>query len=228
MTEHHVAGDLGVYLAGAMEHREGWAVESHLAVCGWCTNELRELQEVTTLLEGMPPELLLDGPPDGSDLLLRRTMRQVRKETGRGRRRVLGVAAALVLGAAGLGGGFWYGQQANPSVVVAAPPSAPSFEGAVSGRAVDAETGASMAVAVLPTAGFVRLSADVDGIPPGERCRVVVVDREGNRQTAFSWLTGDPAMDGVALTGSALVAPEDVAAVEVETEDGRKYVTVNL
>ena len=89
MTDRHVAGDLGVYLAGAMGRREAWGVEQHLAVCGWCTNELRELREVTALFNGMPPELLLDGPPDGSDLLLRRTVRQVRREAGR-RRRVVG------------------------------------------------------------------------------------------------------------------------------------------
>ena len=228
MTERHVAGDLAVYLAGALEHREGWEAESHLAVCGWCTNELRELQEVTTLLEGMPPELLLDGPPDGGDLMLRRTVRRIRKEAGVGRRRVLGVAAALVLGTAGVGAGFMYGQQTNASPIVVAGADSTRLAGAMSGRAVDAETGASMAVAVLPTAGWVRLSADIDGIPPGERCRVVVVSRDGHRETAFSWLTGDPAMDGVALSGSALVAPEDVAAVEVETEDGRTYVSVDL
>ena len=227
MTERHVAGDLGVYLAGAMEQREGWALESHLGQCGWCTNELRELQQVTALLEGMPPEVLLDGPPDGGDLLLRRTMRQIRKETGRGRWVVRGVAAAVMLGVAGLGVGFVYGQQNSPPVIVTSPGSQ-LVESALSGRAVDPTTGASMAVALLPTAGWVRLSVDVDGIPPGQRCHLVVVAHDGRRETAFSWLTGDPSMDGVPLTGSVLVAPEDVAAVEVQSEDGRTYVSVDL
>jgi hypothetical protein len=229
-TEQHVAGDLGVYLAGAMAHRDNWAVEQHLSACGWCSNELRELREVTALLEGMPPEVLLDGPPDGGDLMLRRAVRQVRREVGRGRRRVMGVAAAVLIGAVGIGGGYLYGQNTGgPEVVFAAPGQTPeSVQGAKSGRAVDAETGAQMVVAVLPTSGWVRLSATVEGIPPGQRCEMIVVGKDGSREVAFGWLTGDAATAGQPLTGSALVAPENVAAVEVQSEDGRTFVRVPI
>lgn len=232
MTERHVAGDLGVYLAGALERQEGWAVESHLAVCGWCTNELRELREVTALLEGMPPEVLLDGPPDGGDLLLRRTVRQVRREAGRGRR-VLGVAAAVVVGAAGVVGGFAFGQQTNPSVVVAQQPApsvlptqAPTAPDAVDATATDPRTGARAEVTVTPRAGYVQLAASVQGVTPGERCKMVVVSEDGQREVAFSWITGEGG--GEPLTGSAMVALEDVASVEVEAEDGRRFVSVPI
>jgi anti-sigma factor RsiW len=229
MTDRHVAGDLGVYLAGALGRREAWGVEQHLAVCGWCTNELRELREVTALFNGMPPELLLDGPPDGSDLLLRRTVRQVRKEAGRSRR-VMGVAAAVLVGAVGLGGGFYYGQHSLPQTVEAAGPVAGQTSGAgvMNGSAVDPKTGAQAAVSVMPTAGYVRLSASINGIPAGERCRMVVVAKDGTREVAFSWLTGDAPPGGAPLTGSALVAPEDVSAVAVENEDGKTFVSVPL
>jgi anti-sigma factor RsiW len=229
MTDRHVAGDLGVYLAGALGRREAWGVEQHLAVCGWCTNELRELREVTALFNGMPPELLLDGPPDGSDLLLRRTVRQVRKEAGRSRR-MIGVAAAVLVGAVGLGGGFYYGQHSLPQTVEAAAPVAGQTSGAgvMNGSAVDPKTGAQAAVSVVPTAGYVRVSASVNGIPPGERCRLMVVAKDGTREQAFSWMTGDAPPGGAPLTGSALVAPEDVSAVDVETEGGKTFVSVPL
>jgi anti-sigma factor RsiW len=228
MTDRHVAGDLGVYLAGAMGRREAWGVEQHLAVCGWCTNELRELREVTALFNGLPPELLLDGPPDGGDLLLRRTVRQVRREAGR-RRRVLGVAAAVVVGAVGLGGGYLYGHQAEPQTQIALPVAGEATgAGVMNGSAVDPTTGAQAAVSVMPTAGYVRLSASVNGIPAGERCQMVVVAKDGSREVAFSWVTGDVPPGGAPLTGSALVAPEDVAAVEVQTEKGKKFVSVPL
>jgi hypothetical protein len=230
-NEHHVAGDLGVYLAGAMPHRENRAVEQHLAACGWCSNELRELREVTALLEGMPPEVLLDGPPDGGDLMLRRAVKQVRREVGRGRRRVIGVAAAVLIGAVGIGGGFVYGQQVSGGQEVIAIPAGETPDtvlGAVSGRAVDPNTGAKMVVAVLPTSGWVRLSATVENIPPGERCQMIVVGKDGSREIAFGWLTGDAATAGQPLSGSALVAPEDVAAVEVQSEDGRTFVRVPI
>ncbi|MCO1657465.1 zf-HC2 domain-containing protein [Pseudonocardia humida] len=231
MTDRHVAGDLGVYLAGALEAREGWAVESHLAACGWCSNELRELREVTALLDGMPPEVLLDGPPDGSDLLLRRTVRQIRRESRRGRR-VLGAAAAVLVGAAGVAGGFAYGQQTNPSVVAVqqqppastAPVEAPVD--ALVAKAADARTGAEAEVTVTPSAGYVRVSATVEGVPPGERCRMMVVTKDGDRQMAFAWITGEG--NGEPLTGSALVAPDDVASIDVESEDGRTFVSVPL
>jgi hypothetical protein len=228
MTDRHVAGDLGVYLAGAMGRREAWGVEQHLAVCGWCTNELRELREVTALFNGMPPELLLDGPPDGSDLLLRRTVRQVRREAGR-RRRVIGVAAAVLVGAVGVGGGFLYGQQSLPQTTeVAQPAGQTTGTGVMNGSAVDPKTGAQAAVSVMPTNGYVRLSASINGIPAGERCRMMVVAKDGTREQAFSWVTGEAPPGGAPLTGSALMAPEDVAAVEVENEDGKTFVSVPL
>ena len=234
MTDRHVAGDLGVYLAGALEAREGWAVESHLAACGWCSNELRELREVTALLDGMPPEVLLDGPPDGSDLLLRRTVRQIRREGRRGRR-VLGAAAAVLVGAAGVTGGFVYGQQTgSPPPVVAQQqqtpaPSAPSAPGeapanAVVAKATDARTGAEAEVTVTPAAGYVRVAATVEGVPPGERCRLMVVSSDGDREQALQWITGEG--NGEPLTGSALVAPDDVVSIDVENEDGEKFVSV--
>ena len=129
----------------------------------------------------------------------------------------------------GIGGGYVYGQYTGSPEIVAAPGQTPeSVRGAMSGRAVDPESGARMVVAVLPTSGWVRLSATVEGIPPGERCQMVVVGKDGAREVAFSWLTGDAANAGQPLSGSALVAPENVAAVEVQSEDGRTFVRVPI
>ncbi|WP_308257914.1 anti-sigma factor [Pseudonocardia lacus] len=185
---------------------------------------------MTALLDGMPPEVLLDGPPDGSDLLLRRTVRQIRKEGRRGRR-VLGAAAAVLVGAAGVAGGFVYGQQTgSPPPVVAQqqpptrtdPVEAPV--NALVAKATDARTGAEAEVTVMPAAGYVRVSATVEGVPPGERCNMVVVSKDGERRVAFQWVTGEG--NGEPLTGSALVAPDEVASVDVENEDGETFVSV--
>jgi len=57
--------------------------------CAMCRREYEELTEMTGVLGELPPEAFLDGPPDG-DLVLQRTLRQIRAETGvRRRRRVL-------------------------------------------------------------------------------------------------------------------------------------------
>ncbi|HKS44089.1 MAG TPA: anti-sigma factor, partial [Amycolatopsis sp.] len=93
----------------------------------------------------------------------------------------------------------------------------------------DSATGASMKVSVQPAAGWVRLSADVKGIPKGEKCRMFVVSREGAREEAGSWLVSESGeTSGTTLDGSALIAPDDVAQVEVENFDGKHYVGVDL
>ncbi|WP_337523391.1 hypothetical protein [Streptomyces sp. SS] len=87
-----------------------------------------------------------------------------------------------------------------------------------------------MTVRVTPAAGWVRVRAAVTGLPEGERCTLVVVGRDGSRTTAGSWVVGAGAREGegkgAALDGSAAVAPADVAAVVVENESGKRFVSV--
>jgi hypothetical protein len=147
---------------------------------------------------------------------------------------VLGAAAAVLVGAAGVAGGFAYGQQSPPSVVAVEqqPPSAqPTPEpsapvDALVAKAADAETGAEASVTVMPAAGYVRLSAEIDGVPPGEICRMVVVSKDGDREVAFKWITGEG--NGEPHTGSALVAADDIASIDVENVEGRTFVSVPL
>ena len=71
-----------------------------------CRRIWEELREMTDLLGEVPPEAFLNGPPEG-DLVLQRTLRQMRAETAaqRRRRRLTVVAAAAVTLATVLGGG---------------------------------------------------------------------------------------------------------------------------
>ena len=69
------------------------------------------------------------------------------------------------------------------------------------------------------------LTATVDGVPAGQRCRLVVVARDGSRAVAGSWLVSPAGEhDGTTLHGSAIVPPDQVAAVLVENEAGREFV----
>lgn len=91
--------------------------------------------------------------------------------------------------------------------------------------ATDPTTGATLAVTVTPAADWVRLAAKVDGIPDGERCRLVVVAKDSTRVPAGSWLVSAAGeRDGTSLPGAALVDPAEVDAVEVENLDGRVFV----
>ena len=143
----HDPEELGAYVFGLLTPEQAHVVEEHLAVCPECHREWEELRQMTDLLDEVPPEVFLEGPPDG-DLVLQRTLRQIRSE----------------------------------------------------------------------------VSATVRGIPAGERCQLVVVGRDGSREVAGSWLVPQSGWrQGMTLDGSAIVAPDQVAAVVVENEAGHQF-----
>lgn len=234
MTTNHDAQLLGAYVLGVLDEREARAVEDHVATCPRCRDELAELRAMEEALDEVPPEALLDGPPEGGDLLLQRTLRQVRAERGgRVRRRRVGIGlAAAAVAAVVLGGGFAVGRGTAPDGggggrAVSTAPAPPA--GTKLGTATDPETGARMTVQVRPAAGWVRVNASVAGIAQNEKCKLIVVAKDGSRQEAGSWLvSGQGEKDGTNLDGSALVAPEDVAAVEVRNFEGERIVTVPI
>ncbi|GAA1304770.1 zf-HC2 domain-containing protein [Saccharothrix xinjiangensis] len=232
MTANHDPQLLGAYVLGVLDQQEVRAVDDHLASCPSCRAELAELRAVGEAMGEVPPEALLDGPPDGGDLLLRRTLRQVRSERGGQvrRRRVGSGLVAAAVAAIVLGGGFAVGRGTAPTedVLLPTPSTAPAPPaGTRLGTATDPGTGARMTVQVRPAAGWVRVNASVAGIAANEKCRLFVVAEDGSRQEAGSWLVSPAGEeDGTNLDGSALIAPEDVVAVEVRNFDDERIVTV--
>jgi anti-sigma factor RsiW len=225
MSEHQTEL-LGAYVLDVLDPAERTAVQKHLDGCEHCRAEADDLREMEAALGELPPEALIEGPPEGGDLLLQKTLREVRGERARGdrTRRAVGAAAAAVAGLAVLGGGTLIGRATAPDGQVAAPaPITSTAPGTRAGTATDPATGAAMSVQVEPAAGWVRVHAQVSGIATGEQCRLWVVAKDGSRREAGSWLVAGPASR---VDGSALVAPADVASVQVETFAGRPLVTV--
>jgi anti-sigma factor RsiW len=219
----HDPADLGALALGLLDPDRTRAVEAHLATCAACRRDLEDLTAVTHLLGEVPPEALLEGPPDG-DLVLRRTLRQIRVEAAAERRRrfvprvAAGVAAVAVL----LGGGVAAGRLTAPAPVVIA--TAAPTQGGVTLRG-DGVPGVAMAAVVTPAMGWVRLSATVKGIPAGQRCRVVVVAKDGHEEIAATWLASAKGeAEGTQLDGAAIVPPDQVAGVAVENEAGLRFV----
>ncbi|MER5768561.1 zf-HC2 domain-containing protein [Streptomyces sp. NPDC001985] len=235
-TQQHDSELLGAYVLGALDEGEARTVQEHVAACKACREELEVLTELEATLGEVPPEAFLDGPPEGGDLLLQRTLRQAREVRGGAerRRRAALAAVAVVAAVSVLGGGFLIGRgtddagrvTAGPTVTATPPVPAPP-ENVVVASAKDPGTGARMAVRMTPAAEWVRVNVAVSGIPAGERCRLVVVSRDGEREVAGSWLVGS-AEKGANLDGSAAIAREDVEAVVVENEDGKRYVTAPI
>ncbi|MGE3286497.1 MAG: anti-sigma factor [Pseudonocardia sp.] len=216
---------LGAYLLDLADADETRRVEHRLAVDAAYRSEMEELRQMTDLLGEVPPEAFLDGPPD-ADLVLQRALRRIRDEhTTRRRRRLAAIVAvaAIALGAV-LAGGVFVGRATAPSETVLAQPAAPP----AGGRVLSGSNGpVSMTATLTPASGWVRVAASVVGIPAGERCHLVVVARDGRREIAGGWVVSlQGEATGTALDGSAMVAPQDVAAVVVANEAGQEFVSL--
>ncbi|WP_030759839.1 zf-HC2 domain-containing protein [Streptomyces sp. NRRL F-2664] len=229
---------LGPYVLGVLDAEEVRRVEGHMSGCVQCREEVAALREMEAALGEVPEEAFLDGPPQGGDLLLQRTLRQVRGERAAAARRRAAFTGLAV--AASLAAVFWAGTQwgagdpagvalpPTPSPTASADPSPPP-RGTTVHSATDAGTGARMTVQMTPATKWVRVRAAVTGLPQGERCRLVVVSKDGTRTTAGSWVVGSQEngeAKGAGLDGSAAVDRSDVKAVTVENETGRTFVSV--
>lgn len=230
--EEHLTESLGAYVLGALDDVETREVATHLAQCPQCRAQVDELAEMKDALGEVPPELFLEGPPADGDLVLQRTLRQVRAEKASGARtrNILVGAAAVVAVALALGGGVIMGRGNAGSTTLALPPptvthtTLPAGTKYMSGTSGDVR----LDVTVLPAAGWVRVNASVTGIPQGEKCVLVVKSKSGDTEVAGSWLVGPKAAkNGTNLDGSALVAPDQVASVAVMNTAGHVFVSAS-
>lgn len=232
--ESHGHGLLGAFVLGVLDRPETEAVEAHLTDCAACRAEVAELRGVEEVLQEIPAEIFLDGPPDDGELMLQRALRRVRAErSARDRRRLASVGvAAAVAAAAVLAGGVLLGRGTEsgvalspPSAIASLPETPPAGTRVLS--ATDASTGARMTVTLAPAAGWVRLDAAVTGVPQGQKCHLVVVGKDGSTEIAGGWLVSPAAArDGVTLNGSAVMASSDISSIQVTGMDGKVYVTV--
>jgi hypothetical protein len=220
MTEHDRT-QLGAYALGALEPAEVAEVDAHLAICAECRAELAELTELKELLGEVPPEAFLDGPPEGGDLLLRRTLREVRPPKRRSRWLLVAAVAVVVAGA--LGGGVVLGRATAPEE------TNQPVAGAKQVTTSDAATGASMDATVEPRSGWTWVRVRVKGLKAGDQCEMVITDKSGATWVAGSWLVSEKAAeDGSTFGGGVVIPPEQVRSVEIRTVQGKHVVTATI
>lgn len=233
MSEHDRT-QLGAYVLGALEPAEVAEFEEHLATCAECRAELAELTELKDLLGEVPPEAFLDGPPDGGDLLLQRTLREARSEQEqppvlepaqvpvKRRSRWLLVAAAVVVVAGALGGGIAIGRSTVPA-------DDQPVAGAKQVTTADSSTGATMAATVEPRPGWSWVRVQVTGLKAGDQCEMVVTNKDGYSWVAGSWLVSEKAAkNGSTFGGGVLVPLDQVRSVEIRTVQGKHVVTATI
>jgi anti-sigma factor RsiW len=234
MSEHDRT-QLGAYALGALEPDEVREVDEHLATCAECRAEVAELAEMKDFLGEVPPEAFLDGPPEGGDLLLQRTLREVRALASepepapaqtptpvKRRSRWLLVAAAFVLIAGALGGGVALGRQT-------ASPADEPVAGYKQVTATDTGTGTTMATTVEPRAGWSWIRVNITGLKAGAECQMFVTDKSGKTWGAGSWVVSPKAArEGSVFGGGVLVPLDQVRSVEIKTLQGEHVVTATI
>jgi len=223
ITREHDPAMLGSYVLGELDEVERHAVQAYLATCERCRLDVADLEVMHASLGEIPPEALLDGPPDDADLLLRRILREVAQEGGGSALRQRGVAAIAVTAAAlaVLAGGVTVGRLVDPPV-----PGQPSAAGARTSSSTDATTGARMSVQAKPVSGGAQLDAQVTGVRAGTECRLYAVGPAGEREYVGGWTMSE--RSSVTIPATSSHDPSAITAVTLETAGGAKLVSVTF
>jgi len=177
--------ELGVYVLGAMEAAQRAQVESHLAACPWCREELAGLARLPALLGKVPGVEAMRLAPAGAgggahglqlEVLAGRVAR-----TRRLRRLSAAAVVALIAGiAAAVAPHVLHPAAALPPAV-----AAPRWAGMT--EAANPVTGAWAAIRYAPEPWGTALEARVTGIPAGTRCQFWVTGTRGQDFAAGGW-----------------------------------------
>jgi anti-sigma factor RsiW len=226
---------LGVYVLGAIDPAERSKVDAHLSTCPECREELAGLAGLPALLRRVPvgeARQLADGDLDdlsGDGLpgpevpsaemlqsLLGRTTRVRQTRRWRG----LAAAAAVVL-VAGVGGAAAWSaahhdaDSDNDSVAAA------TF---TSVTATDPVTHVAATVKYAAMSWGTVLDTQVNDVPAGDRCELLVTDSSGHTTVVGSWTTTYDEK-GIWYPGSSGVTLDSVRSFEV-TAQGKVLVKV--
>jgi len=231
-----VRESLGAYVLGALDPAEAEQVRAHLASCPACAEDHAQLSPLPALLDLVPvdqvasPPLL--GPRDDDRLwqgLVRRA-EQIRSE----RRRRSFFAAAGAVAAAGLlafvGGVALRSGPDTPQASPTPTPTVVATEAAKTVRARDPRTGVHASVSFVAVGWGTRLTVELGGVAPGEKCSLVAVGSGSNRQIAASWqvpATGYPGDQGtISVPGAVGMQPENIRHYEIVTTSGKRLLKI--
>jgi hypothetical protein len=200
---------LGAYVVGALDPRERADVETHLAICPACRDELTELAPLPGLMSRLTLDEAISGPPPVDDTILERLLSATgRERRSASRRRWLVAAAAVVVLAGGTSAGLtmWHSMHATHWQ-----------------RVVASQGPVSMAVDMHPASSGTVLQLSLRGVHPGERCRLIAVADDGTQDVAGSW---EASYSGTAtIPGTTSIERSHLQRLIIRTYDGRTLVS---
>lgn len=228
---------LGVYVLGAIDPAERAQVDAHLATCQECRDELAGLAGLPALLSRVSKEEAIaladtsDSPFPWSDIeppeppreLLATVLdlTEARRRRRRWREASMAVAAAAIV-AAGVFGGLRIGSgTAQPTV--AAGTQSKLYVGPQNSpmQTASGQSGDMTATVSYSSMGWgTYVDTKVKGIPEGTNCQLWVIEANGNRVLADSWVTDN--LEGtVWYPGSVGVSSKDITGFQVTVGKGQ-------
>nr|BFD84534.1 anti-sigma U factor RsuA [Streptomyces sp. Xyl84] len=238
---------VGAYALGILDDAEATAFEAHLAACERCARRLQELaglEPVLAALAGLPAsgtaatgESLPAGPgPRPVDRLVGEVVRQ--RARRRRRNLFLSAAAAVLVVGGPLTLHAVGGADGGGSAAVAVSPAQAAFRSMPDKvTATDPATHVTATVALERKDWGTNAVLRLRNVTGPERCSLVAVGRNGERQTVTSWSVpgrgygvpgaGTPvAGKPLYVSGGAAFEPDQIDHFEVMTFDGHKLVQV--
>nr|WP_202447039.1 zf-HC2 domain-containing protein [Streptomyces sp. SID5468] len=207
---------------GVLDEADAERFERHLAVCGRCAARLEEFGALVPVLAELG-QAGVPEPPDAGlpDRLLARVAQH--RRAGRRRRWLTAVSAALLIVAGPTAAVLVAGEGAPPTAVSTA---------AVRHAATDPRTGVSAVVGVTGFPWGSRIDLRLSGVYGPLTCRLVVVGRDGGRETVANWRVPpagygtDDQRRSLEVSGATTMTPAGIARFTVVTDQGRELVSV--
>jgi hypothetical protein len=248
----HDAVTLGCYALGVLDAHESLGVEQHLRGCPSCRAQVADFHRIRMVLDEIPREAFLHeleaDLPKPSDLVLQRTLRQIRNESAIPQPRVADprpraspqvveeelpepqhakprrwpgyLAAAAVAAVVAFGGAAVLMQNQTPDKSIASTRSGEAT--ATGGIKLEAEISPSSQDRYMVT-------AKINGLPAAQKCKLVVVKADGTKTEAFTWTSSEKGrVEGATVRGMISVSPDQVKSVAVENAEGKAFVVANL
>jgi anti-sigma factor RsiW len=243
----HDAVTLGCYALGVLDAHESYGVEQHLRGCPSCRAQVADFHRIRTVLDEVPREAFLHeleaDLPKPSDLVLQRALRQIRNESVIPQPRVADprpraspqpvedfpepqhakprrwpgyLAAAAVAAVVAFGGAAVFMQNQAPGTNIAT---------SRTGEATAAGGIRMVAQIALSSQDRYLVSAEVNGLPAAQKCKLVVVKTDGTKAEALVWTTKS---DVAKVSGTVSVPLDQVKSIAVENAEGKTFVAANV
>lgn len=210
-----VEQSLGVLVLGALDPAERPEIESHLASCARCTATLTELAPLPGLLHRLTPrEAIATTTSAGPSEDLRRRLVDTARREERLRRRTMALKSGLAAAAAVVA--------IMLAATVVGVPELGGSSSPVTVAATDPRTHVRADVSLRAVATGTELTLRLQGVSPGERCRLVAVGAAGNRDVAATWVATYAGRAEV--TGHTSIGRDRIERLLVVTATGRPLV----